>query len=857
MMNNTQTPSLSAEALLSNRDQPKIYGYTDNRYEGCIKVGYTTRPVAERVAEQYPIKTPSVSYQVIFEQAAIRDDGSYFRDGAVHAALMAQKVGRKGGEWFECDLKTLQAAFLAVKTGTANLERKTQSFGMRPEQAAAVAQTAAYFEQHQADIGQGRRLHYLWNAKMRFGKTFAAYQLAKRMGWKKLLIITFKPAVESAWYNDLTEHQAFEGWQYQSKDQQKKANQQNKGKLNKGQPELPVHTPKIDPNRPIVCFASFQDLLGKDKETGANKANNEWIHAKHWDCILFDEYHFGSWRDNAKELFAEHSENGQLNPEEAQAFSIMQDLNEARMAITCDHFLYLSGTPFRALKEGEFTENEIFNWTYTDEQRAKAEWPKQHPNTPNPYASLPKMVMMTYQLPEHIQAVALDGEFNGFALNTFFEAKGTGQQATFTHENAVQQWLDLLRGQHKEAIVSDLKQGKDKAPMPFADARLLANLAHTFWFLPNVAACHAMKNLMNQAQNVFYQGYTILVAAGNEAGLGLKALNPIKTAIGDGLNTKTITLSCGKLNTGVSVPPWSGILMLRDTKSPETYFQTAFRVQTPWQLNSFDVNTPEPCILKHHAYILDFSPNRAFAQMAEYAQNLDSSEPNPEKRLSNLLNFLPVLAYEGGSMMPVDAGALLDKLSAGTSSSMLAKRWSSANMVNVDNGTLERILNDPEALAAIMKIEGFRALGNPIGELVASAKKADSLKPPVGEKGKDKTTKKIITVAEKEAQSKRKQIRDKLIKFATRIPVFMYVSDYREYSLHDVITQLEPKLFTLVTGLTQQDFELLVDFGVFNAAQMNLAIEQFKRFEDASLDYTGVTCSNSQQIGLYDIRVQH
>lgn len=262
-MNNTQTPNTSAEALLSKRDQPKIYGYTDSRYAGLIKVGYTTRSVAERVAEQYPTKTPSVSYQVIFEKPAIRHDGSYFKDHAVHAALSALKVGRKPkSEWFECDLKTLEAAFLAVQTRTANLARKTQSFGMRPEQAAAVEQTAAYFEQHQADIGQGRRLHYLWNAKMRFGKTFAAYQLAKRMGWTKILIMTFKPAVESAWQSDLTEHQAFEGWQYHSKSKQKSLNQQ--GAI------MASSAPEFDQNRPIVCFASFQDLLAK-KQASASK----------------------------------------------------------------------------------------------------------------------------------------------------------------------------------------------------------------------------------------------------------------------------------------------------------------------------------------------------------------------------------------------------------------------------------------------------------------------------------------------------------------------------------------------------------------------------------------------------------
>jgi hypothetical protein len=867
MMNKNEHAQASAEALLSPARRPRIYAYTDTRYPGMIKVGYTDRSVAERMTEHYPTKTPGgASYEVIFDELGMRDDGTMFEDGPVHAALTARgfpciesnEPGRtKKTEWFECGLDELKAAFLSVQTGKVNIEGKKDAFPMRPEQAAAVAKTVAYFQQHRGDIAQNRRLHFLWNAKMRFGKTFAAYQLAKRMGWTKVLIITFKVAAEGAWRDDLKSHLDFEGWQFYSKNEAKEY-----AKTHQGSEQPTLEPTAFDQSRPIVCFASFQDLLGKEKNTGANKASNEWIHAKNWDCIIFDEYHYGAWREGAKDLVTDVSENETLSREDKESLEAMQSISEDRMPITTDHFLYLSGTPFRALSEGEFLEDSIFNWTYTDEQAAKAAW---QPNDPkdthaaNPYAGLAQMVMMTYQLPPSIEAVAKDGEFNEFSLNTFFKATGDGEHATFVHENAVQQWLHLLRGQHMASVVNDLKQGKDKAPMPFADARLLGHLAHTFWFLSSVAACHAMKNLMMQPQNAFYADYTIIVAAGSSAGLGIKALKPVETAIGNPLQAmsrKTITLSCGKLNTGVSVPAWSGILMLRDTKSPETYFQTAFRVQTPWVAKRTDPNDPKPMVIKEKCYVLDFSPHRAFKQMAEYAQKLDNTEPNPEKRLANLMHFLPVLSYEGGEMRHVNAGDLLDRLATGTSSSMLAKKWSSATLVNVDNNTLERLLQNEEALAAIMQIEGFRALGpNPIGEIVTQAKASGALKPPVGETVK----KPRETPIENEIKRKRKLIQEKLQKFATRIPLFMYISDYREYSLHDVITQLEPNIFELVTSLTRQDFALLVRLGVFNESEMNLAVEQFKRFEDASLDYTGIHRSEraSNALGLYNTVVQH
>ena len=199
------------------------------------------------------------------------------------------------------------------------------------------------------------------------------------------------------------------------------------------------------------------------------------------------------------------------------------------------------------------------------------------------------MKMFTYTLPESIRTVAEQGEFDEFDLNAFFAAEGSGDAARFKNEEYVQKWLDLIRGSYRDTMVDDLKLGKEKPPMPFSDVRLLGVLQHTFWFLPNVAACFAMKNLIAQRQNVFYHDYQVIVCAGSGAGIGAEALKPVQAAMKNGVDTKTITLSCGKLTTGVSVAPWSGVLMLRNLASPETYFQTAFRVQTPWVLK-----TPPP-----------------------------------------------------------------------------------------------------------------------------------------------------------------------------------------------------------------------------------------------------------------------
>ncbi|MDI3504725.1 MAG: hypothetical protein PWP64_1661 [Candidatus Cloacimonadota bacterium] len=809
--------------------EPRIYAYEDTNpeYKGLLKVGYTTKSVEERVAQQYPTKRPGkIPYCIVLSEPAMRGDGTTFTDHDVHRMLRYNGIANPGGEWFACTIKQLKSAIYAVRTGQLTEFSRNQSFGMRPEQEEAVERTIAYYRSwYQDPVKKGQPPHFLWNAKMRFGKTFAAYQLAKKMGWKRVLVLTFKPAVQSAWEEDLMSHVDFEGWQFIKPNG--------------------ISFEDVDGKRPFVCFGSFQDYLGRNSSTGGIKAKNEWVHALNWDIIIFDEYHYGAWRENAKDLF-------ESEDTKEQAFARGEGIDyydEDILPITTDHYLYLSGTPFRAIATGEFIEEQIYNWTYSDEQAAKEAWQGED----NPYGALPRMVMLTYQLPDAIRDIARKGEFDEFDLNVFFSAEGLGDSAHFTYEAEVQKWLDLIRGAFLPTSIDNLKLGAQKPPLPFSDVRLLGILSHTFWFLPSVASCYAMRNLLKKRQNRFYHDYAVIVAAGPKAGIGAAALPPVKEAMGDPLNSKSITLSCGKLTTGVTVKPWTGIFMLRNTSSPETYFQAAFRVQSPWTIFNPDGLSPnKEEIIKEECYIFDFAPDRALRQIADYSCRLNVNGDSTEHKVEEFIKFLPVLAYDGSSMKEIDAAGILDMAMSGTTATLLARRWESALLVNVDNDTLKRVMNSEAAMTALMSIEGFRNLNQDIETIINKSEAVKKTRKEKSEEDISPQEKKELSDAEKEFKAKRKQIQEKLIKFATRIPIFMYLTDYRERCLKDVITQLEPGLFKKVTGLIVKDFELLVSLGLFNSELMNDAIYKFKRYEDASLNYTGINRHEGEDIGLYD-----
>ncbi len=826
----------------------RIYAWTPNdppaAYVGLIKIGQTMQEDVNARIRQSQGQMQQ-AYTLHIDVVAEREDGTVFRDGDVRQRLIDKGFENpliaSSREWMRCSPSDVKTAIAELQKGLKLTGTHHLDFPMRREQAEAVKATHAYFLSRWAEDMRAVP-RFLWNAKMRFGKTFAAYQLAKKLGAKRVLVVTFKPAVEDAWQTDLESHVDFDGWQYGSRNSE-------------------IDDPRsVSRNTPLVYFGSFQDLLGRD-DAGNIKPKNEWIHAINWDLVMFDEYHFGAWRETAKELF-EGEEEGVAKKEAKLEYAAglenvnddLTGLSKEFLPITTRAYLYLSGTPFKALATGEFIEEQIFNWTYTDEQRAKEEFEAKNPGAWNPYGALPQMRLLTYQMPDELTAIASGGEFDEFDLNEFFAATGSGDAARLQHKSDVQKWLDIIRGQYAPRAVESLKTGT-RPPFPYSDVRLLPYLKHSFWFLPNVAACHAMANLLAEKHNTFWRDYDVIVAAGASAGIGLEALPPVRMAIGSGFDTKTITLSCGKLTTGVTVPQWSSILMLRNLKSPETYFQAAFRVQSPWSIKNPNGDNPnEEEVLKPACFVFDFAPTRALRQLSDYAIGLSPNEPNPENAVKDLVSFLPVLAFDGANMTQIDAGGILDYAMAGTSATLLARKWDSPLLVNVDNDTLRRIMDNSDAMAAVERIEGWRALGDNIIEtIINKSEKVKELKNKAKERELTEKQKKQLSEEEKEYKSKRKLVQEKLIKFATRIPAFMYLTDFRENTLQDVITKLEPDLFQAVTGLTVKDFHLLVSLKVFNTEQMNQAVFAFRRYEDASLRYTGIESHEGlTHYGLYD-----
>lgn len=837
---------ISLSDILHNRPAvvPTIYGYTLPDladHNGYIKVGFTDRENAEgRIKEQ--LHTAGINnFKVVFKCSAMRPDGTCFTDKDVHKILKRKRFkqlneGEDRNEWYQCEVKDIEGAVNELITGVRLEGSRIWTFAMRDEQECAVNMTADYFEKARIE-DPDRPPKFLWNAKMRFGKTFATYQLAKKMGFKKILILTFKPAVESAWQEDLSHHVDFEGWQFVSN---KEAKFDSK--------KLDEQFDFCDKTRPIVVFGSFQDMLGTN-DAGGIKAKNEFIHTTNWDLVVFDEYHFGAWRENARNLFEKFDEeDNDFDIEKYQREEAGNAINESFLPITTSYYLYLSGTPFRALNSGEFLEDQVFNWTYSDEQSAKENWKGVGAN---PYAALPQMIMLTYKVPDEIVHNAVSEGFDEFDINEFFKAelmeKGKPESARFVYENDVQKWLELIRGRF--TTTDDLKLGSEKPPMPFSDTTLLNVLTHTLWYLPNVASCYAMANLLAQKQNVVtYGSYKVIVCAGTKAGIGIEALYPVQNAMGDPLKTKTITLTCGKLTTGVTVRPWTGIFMLRNLKSPESYFQAAFRVQSPWETVDEKGNR---IVIKKECYIFDFALERALHQISDYSCRLKVDDASPEKKVSEFIQFLPVLAFDGASMNRIDAQDILDITYAGTSATLLAKRWQTALLVHVDNDTLKKLRDNPDAMAALMNIEGFRSLNAEIDTIINRSEKVKKLKK---EKGDNLTTKekKEMTEDEKAAKSLRNQVQEKLLKLAARIPAFMYLTDYREYTIKDVITQIEPELFKKVTGLSVKDFEILNEIGLFDPEKMNQGIFGFRKYENSSLSYTGIDMHEGEDIGGWD-----
>ena len=771
-----------------------------------IKVGQTKKLGLDRIKEQLRTPFPDLKgVTVLFHsEEALKPDGSTFTDLDVHAELRRAGISGAGGEWFEATPEEVRGAVVALQTGNPFSATRTQNFGLRPEQKRAVQETAAYFRGY-----SGQAPKYLWNAKMRFGKTFTTYQLAREMGWTKILVLTYKPAVRSAWRDDLLNHVDFVDWKF----------------IDSAVPSGEADT-ILDSDAPLVWFASFQDVTGRDAN-GNVKEKNQSIHLTDWDCIVIDEFHFGASTATARELYDPQDKDlldyAQLleraSDENEDSFDVVESPDD--FGLQTKFHLHLSGTPFKAIAKGDYSEDQIFNWTYIDEQREKVNWASAAGK--NPYEALPQLQMYTYTMGNVASQIADDTEFYGFDLNTFFKAKKSEDKFIFERPADVLAFLDLIRG--KKNLEQGIAEG-NKAPFPYEAEIFAGGVKNAIWYLYDVAACEAMAELLKEHQ--YFSKYTIYVAAGTKAGVGASALPPFNKALKEGIQAGkdgSITLTCGKLMTGVTVPEWSSIFMLRSLKAPESYFQAAFRVQSPWVANNQ--------VKKQTCFIFEFDPNRALGLVALYGTELSNNATEPgvtqASVLGELINFLPIFAIDGGQMERLNTESILEWAHGGVTSNSLAKKWKSSDLYNLNSSTMTDLLADEELMKELEQIEDFRNIRELAEKIVTTTEKLKRTKREGGTKAEQAKPKSII-------QEKRKSIRDKLKKVSAKVLIFMYLTDFREERLMHVVESLDTELFLRSTGLSLEGFRKLNKVGVFNESQMNDAIQKYRYFEQKSIE---------------------
>lgn len=598
-----------------------VFRINDAAHEGCLKIGEATcddenviglapnsKPLNEAARKrinQYT-QTAGIRYDLLHTELTLYNRGGLrsFNDKEVHAVLERSGVKRKvfdkenkANEWFMTSLDVVKRAIAAVKEGKESLLPGEVTNGrspivFRPEQREAIEKTERQFK-------KGNQM--LWNAKMRFGKTLSALQVVKDMDFKRTLILTHRPVVDSGWFEDFGKiFYDRNNFAYGSKN-----NGESHESLERGAKTDGLH---------YVYFASMQDLRGSELVGGNFDKNNE-VFATPWDLVIVDEAHEGTQTELGKAVMAE---------------LVKEDTKVLR----------LSGTPFNLLDD--FKENEIYTWDYVMEQRAKLEWDKTHFGDPNPYATLPAMNIYTYDLGRLLKEFV--DEDVAFNFREFFRVDKEGG---FVHERDVSAFLNLLTKEDKESCY------------PFASEEYRNVFRHTLWMVPGVKEARALSALL-QRHPVFQHFHVVNVAGnGDEDEENRGALEMVNEAIGkDPDQTRTITLSCGRLTTGVSVPAWTAVFMLSGSynTAASSYMQTIFRVQTPATINGR---------VKEQCYVFDFAPDRTLKVLAETAKisaKAGKTSQDDRKTMGDFLNFCPVISIEGSRMDKFDVPRMLEQL---------------------------------------------------------------------------------------------------------------------------------------------------------------------------------------------------
>lgn len=609
---------------------PMIYAYTTpgiTYHDGYIKIGYTEQEVDKRIWQQ--THTAGIKAKKEWQGNAVFDDGSNerFTDHHFHAYLRKNDIKQPQdlgndyfdkddrNEWFYISPSDSRNMFYDFRQNRGILDNISEviPYELRDEQKDAVSKTVEYHNNH--DRGE-----FLWNAKPRFGKTLAVYDFVKKIDAKKVLIVTNRPAIANSWYSDYMRFMGREsGYAFVS---EVDALKNRDGVLSRNEYILQCDFKSGLTN--IIEFVSLQDMKGSIYFGGEYDKLKEVSRKSGmvWDVLVIDEAHEG-----------------------VDTYKTDVAFDQIDRLFT----LHLSGTPFKALANSKFNSNAIYNYTYADEQQRKRDWDETK-GVENPYESLPKLNLYTYQMSEIIrdelsQGIEIQGETVEYAfdLNEFFST----QNGRFVHESSVDKFLDALTCQTK---------------FPFSTEELRTELKHTFWLLDRVESARALVKKLNE--HPVFQYYKVILAAGDgkidDNDETMKSYDKVVKAIEE--NDKTITVSVGQLTTGITIPEWTGVLMLSNIKSPALYMQAAFRAQNPCIFEKDNVFER-----KENAYVFDFDPARTLVIFEEFANDLSpntyAGRGDVETRKNNikeLLNFFPVIGEdEDGELIELDAEKVL------------------------------------------------------------------------------------------------------------------------------------------------------------------------------------------------------
>ena len=616
-----------------------IFTIPDAAHQGCVKIGEATledgfnlglqanskelNAAARKRIDQYT-KTAGIQYQLRHTELAFSVHEGYFgsfNDKDVHNVLLRSGIQKhdfsnksQGTEWFDCSVETAIAAIQKVKEGKFSLNQNEmvpidESIELRPEQQDAIDKTLAKFR-------SGGKI-MLWNAKMRFGKTLTALQVVKELRCHRTIIITHRPVVDKGWFDDF--HKIFsmlDPYTYGSRE--------------KGEPFNILETfAKKNPEQHYIYFASMQDLRGAQL-AGGKFDKNAAIFKANYDMLIIDEAHEGTKTELGQNVI------NLLTKEDTKV-------------------LKLSGTPFNLM--GEFQEDEIFTWDYVMEQKAKADWDKYHFGDPNPYGGLPKLNIFTFDIGKTLFGFE-DIEDSAFNFKEFFRTwtgdperdhrpMPEGAEGKFIHEEHVKSFLDLIVKYDPESNY------------PFSIEEFRINFRHTLWMVPGVKEARALSTMLKN--HPIFGNFDIVNVAGDgdEEVENDNALKLVENAMGaNPEDTRTITLSCGKLTTGVTVKPWTAVMMLAGSHNTDAkaYMQTIFRVQSPY--TTLDGRRKENC------YVFDFAPDRTLKVLADTAkvQTKKTTNESDRVKLGEFLNFCPVIGYNGTKMAAFNVESMLEQL---------------------------------------------------------------------------------------------------------------------------------------------------------------------------------------------------